>query len=130
MKSSAMASRIRRTPVRPLPTAKIRLQYLLFPYLDLRVGPLGALDHFKIGGFTLCKDTPDNWQKFLHSARPARHLAMYVDRAGKVVDTIWVATAWNGLQVDSELWQRLTAVLFYLAWARVAFSLGVTQIRP
>jgi hypothetical protein len=122
MKQFVMTTRIQRTQVRPLPTAKIRLQYLLFPYLELRVGPLGALDHFEIGGFDLWKDTPDNWQKFLHSTRPARHLAMYVDRAGEVVDTIWVATTRNGLQVDSELWQRLTAVLFYLAWARVAFS--------
>ncbi len=117
-----MATRIQRTPVRPLPTAKIRLQYLLFPYLDLRVGPTGALDHFEIGGFNLWKDSPENWQKYLHSPRPAQHLAMYVDRAGEVVNTIWVATTRNGLQIDSELWQRLTAVLFYLAWARVAFS--------
>lgn len=112
-----MHTRHQRAPMRPLPSPKIRLQYLIFPYADFRVGPLGSLDHFAIGGFTLWKDTPANWQQYLNCARPSRHLAMYVDREGNPVSSIWIATAADERRVESEEWQRLTAVLFYLAWA-------------
>ena len=108
--------------MRPLPPPKIRLQYLIFPYADFRVGPLGSLDHFAIGGFTLWKDTPGNWRQYLNCERPGRHLAMYVDREGNAVSSIWIATATDERRVESQEWQRLTAVLFYLAWARLSFS--------
>jgi hypothetical protein len=106
-----------------MPSSKIRLQYLIFPYVDLRVGPPGSLDHFAIGGFAVWKDTPANWQKYLDCARPTRHLAMYVDRDGVPVSSIWIATAARpDVRLNPEAWQRLTAVLFYLSWARVSFS--------
>lgn len=117
-----MPSRSQRKTIRPATAPKLRLQYLIYPYIDLRVGPLGALDHFTIGDFEVWKDISDNWLKYLKCGRPGRHLAMYVDREDNPVQTIWIATAKAGRPVAPELWQRLTASLFYLTWARISFT--------
>lgn len=52
---------------------------------------------------------------------------MYVDRDGKAIETLWIATHHANRQVSAEEWQHLTAVLFYLAWARIPF---VSPDRP
>jgi hypothetical protein len=101
-----MPTRHQRAPMHRLQSPKIRLQYLIFPYADFRVGPLGSLDHFAVGGFRLWKDTPGNWQQYLNCARPSRHLAMYVDREGNPVGSIWIATANDERRVESEEWNH------------------------
>jgi len=118
---SAMAAAVRK-PLRELPSVAIRFQYLIYPYANFHVGPLGKAGCFKIGPFDLWRDEEANWLRFLGVLRPASHLAMYVDRDGNPLDTIWIATLDKGASASVERWQHLTAVLFYLAWARIPYS--------
>jgi hypothetical protein len=100
---------------------KVQMQYLVIPYADFRVGPLGALDNFKFGGFLLWRDTDENWQKYMNSTRPSKHLTMYVGRDGFPIDSIWIASLEHPVPSVYDRWQWLIAALFYLAWARVWF---------
>jgi hypothetical protein len=118
---SAMVAAVRK-PLRELPAIAIKFQYLIYPYANFHVGPLGKAGYFKIGPFDLWRDEEANWLKFLGVFRPASHLAMYVDRDGNSLDTIWIATLDKGASASVERWQHLTAVLFYLAWARIPYS--------
>ena len=103
--------------IRVQPNVKIKVEYLIFPYANFRIGPAASVDSFRIAGFDVWKDTPDQWQQFLGCSRPAKHLAMYVDRRGNELPALWLASSARGKPVGHEAWQRLTAVLFYLAWA-------------
>jgi hypothetical protein len=116
-----MAAAVRK-PLRELPAFAIRFQYLIYPYANFHVGPLGKASCFKIGPFDLWRDEEANWLKFLGAFRPTSHLAMYVDRDGNPLDTTWIATLDKGASASVERWQHLTAVLFYLAWARIPYS--------
>ena len=99
----------------------MQLQYLVIPYADFRVGPLGALDNFKCASFLLWRDTDENWKKYLDCPRPSKHLAMYVGRDGSPLGSMWIASLENSVGYVYGRWQWLIAVLFYLAWARVPF---------
>lgn len=108
----------RRNP--SLPVAK--LQYLVLPYANIRVDGLGqGIDRFKIGPYSVWKDTDDNWQLHLGLTRPVKHLGMYVDRGGNALAPVWIVTGVAGTHVDPERWQQVVAVLFYLTWSRVSF---------
>ena len=117
-----MMNRPDRKPLREVPNVALRLQYLIYPYANFSVGPLGQQSSFQIGTFNLWRDEEENWQRFLQVPRPAKHLTMYVDRIGNPIDTLWIATSQDSLTVPPERWQHLTAVLFYLAWARIPYS--------
>jgi hypothetical protein len=110
-----------RRRMRDFPTVVPRLQYLILPYANFNVGQLGKGTEFSIGPFTIWKDTEVNWRKFLNISRPAKHLSMYVNRAGGPVESIWIATTNTIDRVTPERWQQLTAALFYLAWARIPY---------
>lgn len=117
-----VARQQKRVPLRQILNPSIRLQYLIYPYADFHVGTLGQQDSFNIGPFVVWRDTEHNWRQFLNVTRPAAHLEMYVDRKGNQLQTMWIATSANRSNVASEYWQHLTAVLFYLAWARIPYS--------
>jgi hypothetical protein len=102
-------------------TVPVRLQYAILPYADFQVGTLGKQADFKIARFSLWRDTPENWGKFLGVSRPTEYLSSYVDRKGKPLPSMWIATADDKLNVAPERWQQLVAVLFYLAWARIPY---------
>lgn len=110
-----------RIPIRTFPNPKVRLQYLIFPYADFSVGTLGNEGSFACGPFVIWRDTIENWQRFLNFPRPSNHLSMYVGRDGKPISTMWIGTLNESKAITQEHWQRLTAVLFYLAWARLPF---------
>jgi hypothetical protein len=65
--------------------------------------------------------TSENWQKYLNWPRPSQHLAMYVDKRGNPLGSIWIATRENRQWVEYTDWQRLASVIFYLAWARIPY---------
>lgn len=110
-----------RRGARALPKAKI--QYLLLPYAQLRVTAGGReLDRFQLGGYSLWKDTEENWKSHLGIDRPGRHLAQYVDRKGRPLTSIWVATPGEQKTAGYDDWQRLVAALYYLGWARAAYG--------
>jgi hypothetical protein len=111
----------RRIPLRSLPSPKVRLQYLIFPYANFSVGTLAQQNSFEFGPFILWHDTEENWQHFLKFPRPSNHLSMYVGRDGKPIPTMWIATPPHSQTIVQERWQRLSAALFYLAWARISF---------
>jgi len=113
--------------MRDFPTVVPRLQYLILPYANFNVGQLGKGTEFAIGPFTIWKDTEDNWRKFLKISRPAKHLSMYVNRAGLPAESIWIATTNTTDRVTPERWQQLTAALFYLAWVRIPY---LSMARP
>jgi hypothetical protein len=46
---------------------------------------------------------------------------MYVGRDGKLIPTMWIATLTESRILSQEHWQRLSAALFYLAWARIPY---------
>jgi len=117
-----MADRATRKPLGSLPNGSPRLQYLIYPYVNFQVRPAGQARSFRIGSFDIWRDEEKNWVKFLRVPRPAAHLKMYVDRDGTPLHAIWIATAVNGLPVQPERWRHLTAVLFYLAWARIPYT--------
>jgi hypothetical protein len=117
----SLTKKASRIHIRSLPNTKVKLQYLVIPYADFRVGPLNGSDNFKFGTFFLWRDTPENWQKFLHCARPSRHLAMYVGRNGSPLGSMWIASLVNNADSVYDRWQWLIACLFYLAWARVPY---------
>src|SRR5579864_8248100 len=103
-----------------LPSPK--LQYLILPYMNIRIDGIGeGADHFKIGPYSVWKDTNDNWQTQVGLPRPTKHLEMYVDRAGKTLSDMWIITAPPGMHVEPERWQQVVAALFYLVWSRVTF---------
>ena len=116
-----------RKPLREIPAVAVKFQYLIYPYANFHVGVLGKEKSFKIGPFDVWRDDEENWQQFLGVSRPAKHLGMYVDRDGKPLDAIWIATLQKGASLSVERWQHLTAVLFYLAWARIPYN---TPDRP
>ena len=66
---SAMAAAVRR-PLRELPAIAIKFQYLIYPYANFHVGPLGKAGCFKIGPFDLWRDEEAHWLKFLGSLDP------------------------------------------------------------
>ncbi len=102
-------------------TVPVRLQYAILPYADFHVGTLGRQADFRIGKFSLWRDTPENWEKFLGVSRPCEYLSSYVDRNGNPLLSMWIATADDKTNVAPERWQQLVAVLFYLAWARIPY---------
>jgi hypothetical protein len=111
-----------RKSLREFPSVPVRFQYLIYPYANFHIGALGKARSFKIGPFDVWHDDEENWQRFLTVERPAKHLGMYVDRDGNPLDTIWIATLEKGALASAERWQHLTAVLFYLAWSRIAYN--------
>lgn len=114
-----MADSTNRKPLKQPPSVSVRLRYLVYPYANFHLSQEYV---FTIGPFDIWSDQQDNWQRFLNIPRPANHLRMYVDRHGQPLQTIWIATPTNGIDVSSEHWQHLTAVLFYLAWARIPYN--------
>jgi len=116
-----MGKKTTRIPMRTLPNHKVKLQYLVIPYADFRVGSLDGFDNFKFGPFQLWRDTSDNWSKYLKCVRPSKHLAMYVGRDGKPLESMWIASTEKTDGLGADHWQWLTASLFYLAWARIPF---------
>src|SRR5713226_7867578 len=112
---------------------KARFKYAFMPYVRFLVqtrfvsGSTGQPASFSFGGFSVWLDTPENWQQFLGIARPAKHLAMYVDREGQPLSDGWVATIAPGVSTQGQKWQQLVACLFYLSFAR---SLPFVQFRP
>jgi len=99
----------------------VRLQYLIFPYANFSVGTLVKQSSFEFRPFVLWRDTVENWEYFLKFPRPSKHLSMYVHRDGKPISTMWIATLQHSQTIAQEHWQRLSAALFYLAWARSPF---------
>src|SRR5208282_4901403 len=73
------------------------------------------------GPFQLWRDTSDNWSKYVKCVRPSKHLAMYVGRDGKPLESMWIASTEKTDGLGADHWQWLTASLFYLAWARIPF---------
>ncbi|MGC2743761.1 MAG: hypothetical protein WA672_11265, partial [Candidatus Angelobacter sp.] len=116
-----MAKTATRIPIRTFPNPKVRLQYLIFPYADFSVGTLGNEGSFEFRPFVIWRDTIENWQRFLNFPRPSNHLSMYVGRDGQPISTMWIATLTESWTLTQEHWQRLSAALFYLAWARIPY---------
>jgi hypothetical protein len=114
-----MTGSANRKPLKQIPSVSVRLRYLVYPYANFHLGQESA---FNIGPFEVWRDQEESWQRFLKIPRPAKHLQMYVDRHGQPLQTVWIATPADGIAVQSEHWQHLTAVLFYLAWARIPYS--------
>jgi len=102
-------------------TVAVRFQYAILPYADFQVGTLGKRADFKVAKFSLWRDTSENWQRFLGVSRPTEYLSSYVDRNGKPLLSMWIATADDKQNVAPERWQQLVAVLFYLAWVRIPY---------
>ena len=128
-RSEGECARWAATPRRTLATSRpgrdfpsIHLQYVILPYLNLRVdGVRRGLEVFSLGPYQVWKDTEENWQTVLGITRPAQHLGTYVGRDGESLQDMWIATASAGAAMDSERWQHLVAALYYLAWCRVPF---------
>jgi hypothetical protein len=116
-----VSNKTARIPIRSFRPVKTLLEYAVFPYADFRAGPPTPLDSFKLGHFNLWKDTSENWNKYLSCPRPSQHLAIYVDKRGNPLTSMWLATRDKERQGSYEDWNRLTSVLFYLAWARTPY---------
>jgi hypothetical protein len=110
-----------RIPLRSFPNPKVKLQYLVFPYADFSLGAMSQQDNFQFGPFALWRDTEASWPTNQNIQRPSNLLSIYVDRDGKPLTTLWIATLPHTTATGPVQWHQLSAALFYLAWARIPF---------
>lgn len=104
-----------------LTSKKQKIQYLVLPYARLRPHDKdGLASSFEIGPFTLWRDTPDNWSRYLGATRPMQTLSIYRDKEGHSLKEIWIGTPNMRKIVTADRWRDLVSALFYLCYVRLS----------